>query len=173
VSEVRVLAPDVVRVTDKLPWNFLFAGLIDLLLPNARIIHCVRDPLDTCLSLFTTSFASLPFTNDLVDIGAYYNAYTSLMQHWRSVLPGGRILDVRYEDMVGDLETQARRIVAHCGLPWDDGCIEFQGVNRAVNTASLVQVRQPLYSNSVARWRRYERHLDPLRAELGENVSWQ
>jgi tetratricopeptide (TPR) repeat protein len=161
------------RITDKLPWNFLYAGLIHLMLPQARIIHCIRNPIDTCLSLYTTGFNDLPFANDLRDIAVYYKAYASLVDHWRAALPEGRVLEVRYEDLVGDIETQARRAIEHCGLPWEDRCLSFHAADRPVRTASLVQVRKPVYSTSVERWRRYEHHLGPLLDELGDAASWK
>ena len=114
------------RVTDKMPSNYYFAGLIHLALPNAKIIHAMRDPVDTCVSCFSKLFsAEQNHTYDLGELGRYYRRYERLMAHWRRVLPAGRILDVRYEDVVGDLESQARRIIAHCGLPWDDRCLSF------------------------------------------------
>src|SRR5262249_10300359 len=116
--------PGAIRTTDKLPQNFIFAGLIHLALPNAAIIHTIRDPIDTCLSCFSIMFTEKQdFTYDLAELGRYYRNYQSLMAHWHHVLPPGRVLDVRYEDVVADLEGQARRIVAHCGLDWAPQCL--------------------------------------------------
>jgi hypothetical protein len=156
------------RITDKMPRNFLNVGIIRLALPKARIIHVRRDPVDTCMSCFSLLFSGdQPFTYDLAELGRYYRGYAALMEHWREVLPPGVMLEVRYEEVVADLEGQARRIVDHCGLDWDDACLAFHENRRAVATASVNQVRQPIYRSSVGRWRRYEKILDPLVAELG------
>ncbi len=155
------------RIVDKMPGNFLRIGLIRLILPNARIIHTVRDPVDTCVSCFSRLFMSgHPFSYDLAELGRYYRWYHELMEHWRTVLPAGAMLDVAYEDVVDDLEGQARRLIDFCGLPWDDRCLNFHETSRPIVTASNVQVRQPLYRSSVARWRRFEAYLQPLLAEL-------
>jgi tetratricopeptide (TPR) repeat protein len=155
------------RVVDKTPVNYVYIGLIRLILPNARIIHTARDPIDTCLSCFSKLFSSgQPFTYDLAELGRYYRQYSALMDHWRSVLPAGAMLDVGYEDVVENLEEQARLLIDYCGLPWDDSCLSFHKTRRPVTTASNVQVRQPLYRSSVTRWRRYEAHLRPLLAAL-------
>jgi tetratricopeptide (TPR) repeat protein len=156
------------RVVDKLPSNFLFVGLIHLALPRARIIHAKRNPVDTCLSGYSLLFAEdQPFSYDLGEIGRYYKAYDTLMEHWRSVLPPGGLLDVQYEDLVGDLEGQARRLVAHCGLDWDERCLAFHETKRPVNTASFVQVRKSVYTSSVGRSRFYGQRLKPLMDALG------
>ncbi len=148
------------RVVDKLPENFLRIGLIRLILPNAKIIHTMRNPLDTCMSCYSTLFASgQHFSYDLAELGRYYGRYAALMSHWRSVLPPGAMLDVAYEDVVGDLEGQARRLIEYCGLAWDERCLDFHRNARPVKTASAVQVRKPLYRGSVERWRRYEEEL--------------
>ncbi|MGO8910709.1 MAG: tetratricopeptide repeat protein [Bradyrhizobium sp.] len=155
-------------VTDKMPSNYYFAGLIHLALPNARIIHTIRDPVDTCISCFSKLFsAEQNHTYDLGELGRYYRRYERLMAHWRRVLPPGRMLDVHYEDVVADLEGQARRIIAYCGLPWDERCLAFHKTDRPVRTASATQVRQPIYNSSVGRWRVYERHIEPLLGALG------
>ncbi|HUB11460.1 MAG TPA: sulfotransferase [Acetobacteraceae bacterium] len=152
-----------VRITDKMPGNFSAIGFIHLALPNARIIHTVRDPIDTCLSCFSKLFAEpQPFTYDLRELGAYYRAYQQLMNHWRHVLPEGTVLEVRYEDVVADFEMQARGIVAYCGLPWNDACLAFHEHDRAIRTASQLQVRQPIYRTSVGRWRPAPELLRPL-----------
>jgi hypothetical protein len=154
--------------TDKLPHNFLYAGLIHLALPQARLIHCQRDPADTCLSCFSTPFKTgLEFTYDLAKLGRYYVAYERRMAHWRSVLPAGVMLEVRYEDVVRNLEAEARRILAHCGLGWDEACLDFHKTDRPVATASAAQVRQPLYRSAVGRWQPYCEQLRPLLAALG------
>jgi tetratricopeptide (TPR) repeat protein len=167
LAGIRQLAPDACCVTDKMPANFVFAGLIHLALPNATIIHAVRDPIDTCLSCFSKLFMEGNFqTYDLAELGRYYRHYKALMAHWHSVLPPGRILDVNYEDTVADVEGVARRIVAHCGLPWDQRCLDFHRTERAVRTASAAQVRSPIYASSIGRWRAYQSFLGPLLAEL-------
>jgi tetratricopeptide (TPR) repeat protein len=159
---------NVARVTDKMPSNYYFAGLIHLTLPNAKIIHTVRDPVDTCVSCFSKLFAAEQnHTYDLAELGRYYKRYEHLMAHWRSVLPAGRILDIRYEDVVADLEGQARRIIAHCDLAWDDRCLSFHKTDRPVRTASASQVRRPIYKTSVGRWRAYQEEIGPLLKSLG------
>ena len=165
-------APGAAHITDKMPQNFFSVGLIHLALPNARIIHAVRNPVDTCVSAFSKLFVGLQdSTYDLAELGRYYRAYHALMAHWRSVLPAGAFLDVRYEDVVGDIEGQARRMLEFCGLPWEAGVLDFHQTKRPVKTASAAQVRRPLYSSAVARWRHYEKHLGPLLAELGDLVE--
>jgi tetratricopeptide (TPR) repeat protein len=168
VERLRARAPAALRITDKLPANFSLAGLIHLALPNARIIHTRRDPVDTCLSCFSILFGGhQPQTYDLRELGRYYRAYAALMEHWRRVLPPGVMLEVQYEELVADLEHQARRLVAHCGLDWEDACLEFHKTQRPVWTASVNQVRQPIYRTAVGRWRPYKDMLGPLLAELG------
>jgi hypothetical protein len=167
LAEIDRFAPRATHVTDKMLENFLFAGLIHLALPNAPIIHTVRDPVDTCLSCFSKLFAEgQNHTYDLAELGRYYRHYQTLMAHWQCVLPPGRILDVYYEDVVADLERQARRIIAHCGLDWDPRCLTFHQTHRSVLTASTAQVRQPIYSNAVGRWRVHREALEQLLAEL-------
>jgi tetratricopeptide (TPR) repeat protein len=167
LAGIEQFAPAASHVTDKMPTNFLFSGLIHLALPDATIIHTVRDPVDTCISCFSRLFTEVNFqTYDLAELGRYYRHYKALMAHWHRVLPAGRILDVSYEDTVGDLEGAARRILAHCGLPWDPRCLDFHRTERVVRTASATQVRQPIYRSSIGRWRAYEPWLGPLLAEL-------
>jgi tetratricopeptide (TPR) repeat protein len=168
LGRIKACAPNADRITNKLPENFRLAGLIHLALPNARIIHTRRDPIDTCLSCFSQLFAgNLPYTYDLAELGRYYRAYDTLMSHWRKVLPPEVMIEVHYEELVADLAGQARRLVAHCGLDWDPRCLDFHQTERAVRTASMTQVRQPIYPGSVGRWRAYERFLGPLLEELG------
>jgi tetratricopeptide (TPR) repeat protein len=160
----RGLPAGVTRITDKLPANFRFAGLIHAALPNARIIHMRRDPVDTCLSIFSILFSghSQLYSYDLRELGRYYRAYEKMMAHWRNVLPPGVMLEMQYEEIVNDLEQQARRIVAHCGLEWDDACLEFHKADRTVRTISHAQVRQPIYRSSVGRPRPPRNLLLPL-----------
>ena len=160
------------RIVNKLTENFRFAGLIALALPNARIVHVRRDPVDACFSCFSTLFVeNLPFTYDLAELGRYYRAYEALMNFWRDALPKGMMIDVRYEDVIDDLDGQARRIIGHCGLEWDARCLAFHRNARSVRTASLVQVRRPLYKSSVGRWRPYEAFLAPLLDALGPSIA--
>lgn len=155
-------APEASKITDKMPVNFLYIGLIHMALPEAKIIHCVRDPVDTCLSCYMQFFAeSQDFTYDLTDLGRYYLMYAKLMNHWRAVLPE-KILDVHYEDVVADQEAQTKRLLDFCDLQWEDACLDFHKAKRSVRTASLAQVRRPVYTGSVKRWERYKDHLGPL-----------
>ncbi len=166
-AELQRLAPGAERVTDKMPANFLYAGLIHQALPHARIVHVSRDPRDTCLSCYSKLFtAEQNFSYDLGELGRYYRKYTELMAHWRDVLPEGRMLEIRYEDVIADLEGSARQLIGHCGLDWDPSCIAFHKSQRPVRTASAAQVRRPIYRTSLQRWRAYEPHLAPLLAEL-------
>ncbi|MGB6921358.1 MAG: sulfotransferase, partial [Methylovirgula sp.] len=168
LSAVNECAPKGERVTDKMPSNYYFAGLIHLALPNARIIHTVRNPVDTCISCFSKLFSGAHnHTYDLGELGRYYKRYERLMAHWRRVLPDARILDVRYEDVVLNLEAEARRIISYCGLPWNDRCLAFHETDRPVRTASATQVRQPIYKRAVGRWHDYEEFLGPLLTALG------
>ncbi len=149
-------------ITDKLPGNFLLVGMIKTILPNARIIHCQRDPLDTCLSIFKNYFlGEHPYAYDMTELGAYYKLYQDLMAHWHGVLPGA-VVDIDYEDLVGEPESQIRRLLDACGLPFDEACLSFHKTERAVRTVSVVQVRQPMYKDSLQAWKRYEKQLQPL-----------
>ena len=160
-------APTARLVTDKLPENYQRIGLIALMLPRAKIIHCRRDPVDTCLSCYRLLFtAGQRFSYDLAELGATYRLYSKLMAHWREALPG-RLLEVRYEDLVADQEPQTRRLLESCGLTWHDNCLAFHKTERSVFTASATQVRRPIYRSSVGRWRRFEAHLGPLLDALG------
>jgi tetratricopeptide (TPR) repeat protein len=159
-------APGAGRVSNKLPGNMVFVGLIHLLYPEARIVHCSREPLDTCLSCYTKLFTTgHPFSYELEELGRFHRMYARLMQGWEVALPG-RMLQLRYEDLVQDFEAQVRRLVSYCGLPWDEACLRFHESRRSVRTASLAQVRRPIYANSVGRWRNYEKELAPLKAAL-------
>lgn len=157
---------DRLRIVDKMPGNYLFLGLIQLALPNARIIHTRRDPIETCLSCFRIYFQHLQYASDLAELGRFYRHYERLMQHWHEVLRKGIVLDVDYEGLVDDFENGARRIVSHCGLEWTDACLSFGTAARPVRTASVVQVRQPLNRGSLASWHPSEDVLAPLREAL-------
>ncbi len=172
VDRLSLIAPDARRITDKMPGNFVLIGMIRLMLPGAHIIHVRRDPVDTCLSCFSKLFPrGQPFANDLGELGRYYRAYRALMAHWRRVLPEGVLLEVDYEDLVGDFQTQASRILAHCGLAWSPTCLEFDKAARPVRTASAAQVRQPIYTTAIGRGRRYGDLLKPLLDALGDLES--
>lgn len=153
-------------VTDKMPGNFRFIGLIQAMFPDAKIIHSVRDPRDTCISGFNQLFtAAHKYSYDLVELGKYYTLYENLMSHWHHVFPG-YILDVHYEELVRDQENQTRRILEFCGLPWEKDCLSFHHSSRPVATASTMQIRDPIYNSSIQRWKRYESWIQPLLAEL-------
>ena len=157
--------------TDKLPNNFPHVGLLHLILPNAKIINARRHPLDSCLGAYKQLFGKgQNFTYDMVDLAEYYRNYHNTMQHWHRVLPG-KVLDVHYEETVSDLEGQVRRILAHCGLPFEEGCVRYHETARAVKTASSEQVRQPIYREALGKWRRYERHLGLWKEELAEIID--
>ncbi|MEX2495780.1 MAG: sulfotransferase, partial [Woeseia sp.] len=157
---------------DKMPNNFANLGLLSLILPSALFINTMRDPMDTCLSCYKQLFArGQSFTYDVDDLGYYYLEYRRMMDHWHGVMPG-RILDVHYEDVVSDLETQVRRMLEYCGLPWDENCLHFHNTKRAVRTASSEQVRQPVYASAVGHWKKFGKCLDSL-AEILEPVRDQ
>jgi hypothetical protein len=161
---LRRIGPNAGRVTDKNPFNFLHLGAIGRALPGARFIHVRRDPIDTCLSIYFTRFAtSQPFAYDRSDLVFYYRQYERLIAHWRALLPGERLLEIDYESLIADRESLTRRMIAFCGLPWDDACLAPESNRRLVRTASVWQARQPVYRTSVERWRRYEPWLGELR----------
>ncbi len=161
---LRRIGPDALRVTDKMPFNFLWLGLVHLLFPNARIVHCRRNPIDTCLSIYATQFIQTwGYASDRGDLAFYYRQYLRLMEHWREVLPPDRLLDVDYEDTTSAPEETARRLIAFTGLDWDPACLLPERNPGAVRTASTWQARQPIYRSSVERWRHYEPWLGELR----------
>jgi tetratricopeptide (TPR) repeat protein len=157
------------HVTDKMPQNFQYIGMIATMLPNAKIIHCRRDPMDSCLSMFKTLFAStgLQWCYDIEDLGRYYRLHLDLMKHWNEVLPG-KIYELQYENLVADSEQQIRSLLDYCQLPFNPDCLNFHESKRGVRTASFAQVRKPIYSSSVQLWKRYEKHLQPLLSQLVE-----
>jgi tetratricopeptide (TPR) repeat protein len=162
-QRLRRYSSSATRVTDKMPFNFLFLGHIHRLFPNARIIHCRRDPVDTALSIYVTRFAGThDFACRRADIVRYIQDYRRLMEHWRAVLPPDRLLDIDYEDVVADPAAASRRLVAFCGLDWDDTCLDFHDTDRSIVTASAWQARQPVYRGSAQRWRNYEPWLGAL-----------
>jgi tetratricopeptide (TPR) repeat protein len=162
---LRAIAPKAARVTDKMPFNFLWAGLIHLAFPRATIIHCRRAAVDTALSIHQTYFnSSLAFPTGGAKLIEYFHDYQRLVDHWRSVLPADRFIEVDYEELTRESEPVIRRIIAACGLAWHDACVRPECNPRAVNTPSKWQARQPIFRTSVGRWRRYEPWLGPLRA---------
>jgi tetratricopeptide (TPR) repeat protein len=162
---LRAIAPTAARVTDKMPFNFLWAGLIHVACPRALMIHCRRAAVDTALSIHQTHFhPSLVFPTGGAELVAYFRSYQRLIDHWRSVLPANRFIEVDYEHLTEAPEPVTRRIIAACGLAWHDACLRPESNPRAVKTPSKWQTRQPVYRTSVARWRRYEPWLGPLRA---------
>ncbi|CDX29191.1 Sulfotransferase [Mesorhizobium plurifarium] len=161
-------APAALRIVDKQPHNFELIGLIALLFPKARIVHCRRDAIDNCVSCYVLPFSPAHSYNaDLRALGLYYREYNRLMRHWNAVLPG-RIFENRYETLVEDQEAQSRRLIDHLGLPWDDACLRFFDREGAVTTPSRWQVRQPIYKSSVKRWKNYESEIQPLIEALGD-----
>ena len=162
LDHITSLSAGALRVIDKMPGNFMFLGLIELLFPKARIIHTTRNPLDTCLSCYFQNFSRSQFYSyDLANLGSFYRNYQRLMKHWRDTisLP---MLEVRYEDMVADHETGSRRIIEFCGLDWEENCLDFHKTERYVATASYDQVRHPIYRSSISRWKNYQNHIGPL-----------
>lgn len=166
---LRGMAPDARRVTDKLPFNLLCVGLIHLLLPKARFVLCRRHPVDTCLSIYFTYFLeTIAFASDRSDLVAAYREYRRLANHWRAVLPPERFLEIDYQELIADREAVTRRLIAFAGLDWNDGCLWPERNSRPVVTASVWQARQPVYANSLERWRRYEPWLGELRQLMTE-----
>jgi hypothetical protein len=158
------LAPEAKRITDKMPANFFYIGMIHLMLPQAKIIHAMRDPMDSCFSCYSRLFngANLAFAYGLGTLGRYYARYSKIMRHWHAVLPQGTILDMPYESMVADTEGQARRLLDYLDIEWDAGCLAFHENTRRVKTASVAQVRKPIYKTSLSRWQRFGDHLSEL-----------
>jgi hypothetical protein len=151
------------RVVDKMPANFLYLGPIHAALPNAKIIHMRRNPIDTCLSIYFQNFGTVhSYANDLGDLAHYYEEYRRLMDHWRRTLPAGAFLDLPYEQLVDDQEGWSRRAVDFIGLPWDSTCLDFHQTSRSVSTFSKWQARQRISRSSVLRWRNYEKFVGPL-----------
>ncbi len=173
IKRIRALDAKAIRISDKMPGNFFYVGLIHKALPKAKIIHSIRNPMDVCVSNYSRLFnESMPFAYDLEELGRYSYACDKLMTHWKEVLPKGVILDMVYEDNVADLETQARKLLRFCDLEWEEACLEFHKNKRHVKTASIAQVRKPIYKSSVARWEHYKDYLAPLQAAIkGEEIA--
>jgi len=157
-----------VRIVDKNPFNFRYLWLISLMYPNARVVHCRRDPRDSCLSCYSQLQAS--FFNDLEELGRYYLAYDRLMRHWKRVLPT-RMLELQYEELVSSPESQIRKLIDFVGLPWDQSCLHFHERKQSIQTPSAEQVRRGVYTSSVGRWKNYEPHLAPLIKALGVSTQ--
>jgi hypothetical protein len=158
------------RIVDKMPDNYMYLGLLAALFPKAKFIHCRRDLRDVAVSCWMTNFRQIRWASDPDDIAARFHEYQRLVEHWRAVLPVP-LLEVHYEDTVADLEGVARRLVAWCGLEWEPACLAFHETKRPVRTASVTQVRQPVYTRSVARWKHYEPALGDLFARLTRPAS--
>jgi len=164
-------ANGIVRVTDKMPINFLHLGLLQLILPKAAYIHIKRNPLDTCMSIFRGFFnKGYPYACDLYSLGRYYRQYTRLMQHWRETLPQP-LLEIAYEDLVNDSENMGPKILDFCGLEWEPGCLEYYKNKHKVITMSTYQVRKPINTSALGKWRRYEKHIQPLLDGLGDEIT--
>jgi hypothetical protein len=161
LDHVRSLHPTAIRIVDKMPDNYLMLGLMATLLPRARIIHLRREVRDVGLSCWMTYFRHIRWSFDLDHIGSRIRDYLRLVDHWRQVLPVP-LLEIDYEDLVADTEATARQMVQWCGLEWDPACLAFHQTRRVVRTASMVQVRQPVYRRSVGRWKKYEMFLGNL-----------
>lgn len=167
LKTTRIQRSDTPYFIDKMPNNFMHIGLIHLILPNAKIIDARRHPMAGCFAGFKQLFAQgQTFTYKLEDIGHYYRNYVNVMDHWDKVLPG-RVLRVQYEDMVADAETQIRRLLEYCELPFEEQCLRFYETDRAIRTPSSEQVRQPIFKEGLEQWRNYEAHLGPLKQALG------
>jgi hypothetical protein len=165
LERLRALRPTALRIVDKMPDNYLYLGLLAVLFPRAKFIHCRRDLRDVAVSCWMTHFQDVRWANDQQHIASRFVEYQRVMDHWRAVLPAP-VLNVDYEETVADLEAVARKLVAWCELEWEPKCLEFQRAKRPVSTASAVQVRKPLFGTSVGRWKRYEQALAPLFARL-------
>ena len=162
LSQTAKILPGASCFTDKQPINFLYVGFIALCLPNAKIIHCQRDPRDTCLSSFFNDFTGFHYySGDLHELGQFYNQYFTLMRHWQK-LCGSRFLNVQYEDLVTDFENGARRIIEWCGLPWEEAVLHYYDSQTAVKTGSIAQVRRAPYQDSIGNWKSYAEQLQPL-----------
>jgi tetratricopeptide (TPR) repeat protein len=164
--------PNAKKIVDKMPGNYFWTGVIPYILPNAKIIHTTRHPLDNCISLYRLFFPDgMPWSYELTNLGKVSRAYFEHMAYWEKNLPPEMMLTVPYEIVVADFENQAKKIINHVGLSWDDACLRFYETERHVKTASLTQVRKPIYNSSVGRWRKYEEYLQPLIKELGPVVK--
>jgi tetratricopeptide (TPR) repeat protein len=161
IRYIRLLADDAVHITDKMPLNFAYAGVIHTALPNARLIHIRRNPIDTCLSIYTTYFGKgALFAYNKQNIVAYYKEYLRMMDYWRAQLPSDRLLEIDYEELISNPDLVIPKVIEFCGLPWDEACLHHDLNQSAINTPSRWQARQPLYSSSIAKWKKYEPWLE-------------
>ncbi len=168
---IKELHPTAKRIVDKMPANYHYAGLIAKILPGAHIINSCRNPMDSCFSNYTRLFLyTISYAYDLGELGRYYNRYQDLMKHWHRVLPKGTLLDIHYEDVVANLEEEARKMIGFVGLEWEDRCLRFHKNRGPVRTASAAQVRKPIYNTSLQKWRPYEKHLGPLIEALKDDT---
>ncbi len=168
IERIRKHSTSANHITDKMPNNFKLIGFIRMILPGAKIVHCMRDPMDNCYSIYKKHFIhEHKYAYDLSELGQYYNLYLDLMDHWRKIIPNF-IYDISYEALVSDQEEQTRKLLAFCQLPWEKSCLSFHKTKRAVSTASNIQVRRPMYSDSVNLWKMYETQLYPLQKALGQ-----
>jgi hypothetical protein len=166
LATLRAISPSAQRVTDKRPFNFLWAGAVHLTFPRAVIIHCRRNPIDTCLSVFSTYFRRRPdFCSSREDLVFYYRQYQRLMAHWRATLPPERFVEVEYEALIANPEDESRRLIGACGLEWQPQCLRPQNNRRVVKSASRWQARQPIHGTAIGRWRNYQSWLGAF-AEL-------
>ena len=171
LNTLQAMSPESSKVVDKMPHNFISLGIINLLFPKATIIHCQRSSIDTCLSIYFQHFNKKhAYSNDLSMLGKYYNLYIDLMQHWRTVLDIN-IIDLKYENVIANPEEETRKLLEQCNISWDPACLNFHNNKRVVMTPSYDQVRQPIYKESVAKWKKYEHHLGELIDNLGENAN--
>jgi hypothetical protein len=167
LAEMQPYAHGSTRVVDKMLFNYLWVGVMRLAMPEAKIVHCMRDPVDIGLSIWQINFSDeIPWAYDQKEIGRYYRAYEKLMAHWRKLFPG-EFYDIRYEDVVADQEGQSRKLLEFCGLPWNDQVLKFHETTRQVKTASVTQVRKPIYKDSVKKWKKYEKHLTAMIEAMG------
>lgn len=171
LSRIGKLSTRELLVTDKMPHNYIHLGLIEILFPQAKVIHCQRDPRDTCLSIYFQSFhASHSYSNDLVALATHYKQYQKLMDHWKLAL-SIPVYEIQYEAVVTNLESEARKLLEFCQLDWDPSCLKFYNARRIVNTASSEQVSNPIYRSSVGRWKNYSSHIQPLLSMLGHQKN--
>src|SRR6185312_16201866 len=172
IESTRPITGERPRFIDKLPLNYLLAGLIHRALPNARIICLAREPMDACLSLYRQMMPTNNWYYDYIyrleDTAKSYALHRKVVSHWRETLPADRFMEIRYEDIVGDLKGQARKLIDFCRLDWNDRCLAFHENRAAMTTPSGAQVRQPIYASSIGRWKKYGALLDPLRAALAD-----
>ncbi len=168
IKRIRAHSDTAIRITDKMPHNFLFVGLIRVILPKAKVIHCMRDPMDTCFSIYKNLFhqqGSHRYAYDLTELGQYYRLYLDLAEHWRQTLPGF-MHEISYESLIGEQEAETKKLLDFCDLTWDDNCLAFHKTRRKVATTSSLQVRKPIYKDSIRLWKQYEPWLSPLKKEL-------